>query len=231
MYYISGTVFDLLFFQIKDWNKTFFYRRFSMRRIAMLLLAGMTIVAAQTGVDSMMQQKKMDALNQKRGLDTIEMQNKIADHLKGFIDTAKQNKIDQTRPIDTAKCQNKSKINMKDSAESMRDLQEKLHAAIDTARAAADSAHHAAIQFRKELHGKTIADSTKLLDQRKAQIQERLRNAIAALDKASAKVNAQIDQAQARIQTRLQQKKAELILIQERLNAKKDSKTGSTTSK
>lgn len=203
-----------------------------MRRIAMLLLAGTTIVAAQTGVDSSMQQKKMDALNHRITVDTAEMQNRIADHQTLPIDTAMANKEkDQNRSIDTGKGQNKSKINMKDSAESMRDLQERLRAAIDNARAAADSAHHAAIQFRKELHGKTIADSTKLLDQRKAMIQERLQKAIAALDKASAKTNSQIDQVRERIQSRLQEKKAELILIQERLNAKKDSKTSSTTSK
>lgn len=135
--------------------------------------------------------------------------------------SAQQKKInvgDQKTPMYMAE-QNRSRIDTKDS--STRELQEKLQTAVNDAKDAAESAQHAAVEFRAELNGRTSADSLKLLVQRKALVQERLQEAIAALDKASTKVNAQIDQVRDRIQTRLQEKKAELIKIQEKLRAKK----------
>ncbi len=160
-----------------------------MKRIAILLLAGATFIAAQTAADS-------SAQHRFRG------------------------DGDQKAPICTT-AQFKMKMFSKDSIDQ---LQEKMRFAVERARDFADSARHAALEFRKQMHGKTPVDSLKMLNQHKEMIQERLQKAIDALDKASEKANAQIDQVRERIQSRLQQKKEELIKLQERIRAREQAK-------
>ncbi len=155
-----------------------------MKRIAAILLAGATIVAAQTAADS-------------------------AQHKRDGV----------TPPVP-----NKIGIIVRDSGQTIGQLQEKLRLVVEKARDAADSARASAMEFRKQLQGKTPADSMKMIHEHQAIVQERLQKAIEALDKASSKANAQIDQVRERIQSRLQQKKEELIQLQERIRARQQAR-------
>jgi hypothetical protein len=173
-----------------------------MKRIAILLLAGATLVAAQTAADSSGKQKNWDG---NRG--------------KEVVDTAKNEKY--VKPAnDTAS----NKWNNKDSAWIAERMQKKMKDGIDKGNSRSDSAKQAARDLRKELQGKNAADSAKIIKEHNGRNQERLQNAIDALDKASTRTNAQVEDVKARTQSRLQEKKAELQQLQEKLREKKASK-------
>jgi hypothetical protein len=174
----------LIFFSKKDWNNLLLWR-YKMKRFAICLLVGATIVAAQSAADSA-------AMHRKSGPDQV-VPEKIG-------------------------------IVVRDSGRTIQELQEKLRLAIEKARDVADSAKASAMEFRKQLQGKSAADSAKIINEHRAKVQERLQKAIEALDKASTKANAQIEQVRERIQSRLQQKKEELIQLQERIRAREQAR-------
>ncbi len=99
-------------------------------------------------------------------------------------------------------------------------LHEKLQIALNNAGENAERARKAAIEFQKQMKGKSAEERQKAIDQYRAQIQERLHNAITALEGASIKVGAQIYQLQERIQSRLQERKDELVDLQERIRSR-----------
>jgi hypothetical protein len=173
-----------------------------MKRIAILLLAGATLVAAQTAADTSGKQKGWDGNRGYEALDTAKHDNFV----KPVNDTAGK------------------KWNNKDSAWIAERMQKKMKDGMDQGNSRSDSAKQAARDIRKELHGKNAADSAKILKEHNARNQERLQNAIDALDKASTKTNAQVEEVKARTQSRLQEKKAELQQLQEKQRAKKASR-------
>lgn len=105
-------------------------------------------------------------------------------------------------------------------------LQEKLSVAINQAGADADRAQKAAMEYQKQMKGKSAEDAAKIMEQRKTQTQEQLQAAIKNLEMASQQVAAQVEQAKEQIQKRLEAKKEELKQLQERIQTKEASGTG-----
>jgi hypothetical protein len=183
-----------------------------MRRLAFLLLAGATLVAAQTSVD------------------TSKMKWKIAP-----VDTSKHKMM----PLDTSKhkmvlpdsmmhkmmpCSTMHSRKDLDKDSGKAEFKDKMRDAFDKARTMADSARHSAIEFHKQMMGKDSAEIKQIFAKHQADVQDKLQKAIDAIDKTLTKLNTQVDKASERAQSRLEQKKQELIKLQDRIKAHQATK-------
>jgi hypothetical protein len=155
-----------------------------------------------------------------------------ATHGKMVVDSAAHNK--NFIPVDPGKFAHpdmdtgKGRMHCRDSAVVVDTLKKKLRDGMQAKKCHGDSAKLAAIQMRKQLHGKNAADSAKIVNDQKAQKQEHLQNAINQLDKNSAKTKTQVEQVKDRVQSRMQEKQAEWKQHKEAVEQKKQN--GSTTS-
>ena len=71
-------------------------------------------------------------------------------------------------------------------------LQEKLTVALNKAGEDAERAQKAAMEYQKQMKGKSAEEAAKIMEQRKIQTQEQLQVAIQNLEKASEQVAAQV---------------------------------------
>jgi DNA anti-recombination protein RmuC len=108
-------------------------------------------------------------------------------------------------------------------------LQEKLALAINQAGEDAERAQKAAMEYQKQMKGKSAEEAAKIMEQRKTQTQEQLQAAIQNLEKVSEQVAAQVTQAKEQIQKRLEEKKEELKKLQKRIQTKEGTGEGSGT--
>ncbi|MBN1576361.1 MAG: hypothetical protein JW913_07415 [Chitinispirillaceae bacterium] len=102
-------------------------------------------------------------------------------------------------------------------------LQERLAAALNQANENVDLAQKAAMEFHRQMKGKSAEEVANLMEQRRIQTQAQLDIAILALERASEKVGVQVEEVRVQIQTRLAAKKEELMQLQERIRAKEGS--------
>ena len=123
--------------------------------------------------------------------------------------------------IVTAQTSAPQQVTIQDREQLSIQLQDKLLRALNKGGENAERARNAAMEFQKQMKGKSPEEAEKAVEEYKAQIQERLQNAIAALEQASSRVGAQVDQVRERIQSRLQEKKGEIVKLQERNHTRK----------
>jgi hypothetical protein len=186
-----------------------------MRRLAFLLLAGATLVAAQTNSDSSKMKWKIPPI------DTSKHKMVLPDSMKYKMMLPDSMMHKMMPPCSTMH----SRTDLdKDSGKA--EFKDKMRDAFEKARTMADSARHTAIEFHKEMMGKDSAAIKQIFAQHQAAVQEKLQKAIDAIDKTLAKLNTQVDKASERAQSRLEQKKQELIKLQERI---KTHQTKTTT--
>jgi hypothetical protein len=89
-------------------------------------------------------------------------------------------------------------------------LHEKLQIALNDNSADAERARNAAYEFKHQMESESPEESREADGRYKAQIRERLQNAINLLETSSGKVKAQVQMVQERIQSRLQERKNEI---------------------
>jgi ribosome-associated translation inhibitor RaiA len=181
-----------------------------MRRLAFLLLAGATLVAAQTSVDTSKMKWKIAPI------DTSKHKMMPPDTMKhSTMPILKDTMMHKMMP--PCSTMHSRKDIGPDSGKAQ--FQDKMRDAFDKARIMADSARHTAIEFHKQMMGKDSAEVKQLFAKHQADVQAKLQKAIDAIDKTLAKLTTQVDKASERAQSRLEQKKQELIKLQDRIKA------------
>jgi len=189
-----------------------------MRRLAFLLLAGATLVAAQTSVDTSKMKWKIHPIDTSKHkmMPPDTMKHPIMPILK---DTTMHKMMPPCSTMHSRKDLDK------DSGKA--EFQDKMRDAFDKARTMADSARHSAIDFHKEMMGKDTAEMKKMMAKHQEEVLTKLQKAIDAIDKTLTKLSAQVDKASERAQSRLEQKKQELIKLQDRIKAHQTKTTPS----
>jgi gas vesicle protein len=97
-------------------------------------------------------------------------------------------------------------------------LFEKLQAALQNGSGNAERAQAAAMEYRERMKGKSAAETRELGEEYRAQINQRMQNAVDALEPVSANVKEQVTQVQERIQSRMQARKSELSELQQKIH-------------
>ncbi|HON11527.1 MAG TPA: hypothetical protein PLE24_11730 [Chitinispirillaceae bacterium] len=108
-------------------------------------------------------------------------------------------------------------------------LQLKLSTALKAAEGECVKAQEAAKALQQEMRGKTEAQKTAVMEQRRAKAQKQLQEAIQNLEKVSAQVAAQVEQTREQIQARLQEKTQELKQMQQKIQSKDGTGSGTGT--
>jgi hypothetical protein len=199
-----------------------------MKRIASLLLAGATLVAAQTAaIDTAAQHKKMDAINKMKTIDTL-------GHARGMLDNDDTGKFvrpanDTGKFVRPAKDTGAYKMHHRDSSVVVDSLKKKLHDGLQGRKCHGDSAKLAAQKMREQLRGKSSADSAKIINNHKGQTNNQLQNATNALSNTPSNTNAQVNQVHQETLKRMADKQKQFQQRQEQINNKKQQTNTTNT--
>jgi hypothetical protein len=168
-----------------------------MIRLALAVLAGATIVAAQVPQGAM--------TGEKGGLDTTKHATMTMNHDGGEF--AKDSTMKP--PMDMAK----------DSA-----FEKRLGDAMQKCGTRADSARETSKFVRGEIAGKSAADSAKYMGERDSTKKEAIQGAIDAMERHSTRMATQVKDVQEKTQVRMTERRDELIQLQQKIQEKKAEK-------
>lgn len=163
-----------------------------MIRLALAVLAGATIVAAQV---------PQAPVGEKDGLDSAKHAAFMNHEGGAFVrDSSMKPPIAMDR----------------DSA-----FEKRLGDAMEKCGTKADSARKASSFIRGEIAGKTAADSAKFMGARDSTKRERIQGAIDAMERNSTRMATQVKGSQEKTQVRMTERRDELIQLQQRIREKK----------
>lgn len=210
--------------------------RYTMVRLAVLLLAGATFVAAQTTTTTTATDTAITQKGQRPALDSAMAQK----GQRPAMDSTKTQRPERDTTVAKDTAQHKGAM-VSDSAKKIVDqLKQKFEKDNDNDSAKSenckvrDSVAHFAKQIRDTSKvNKVVADS--LLQKRKGEANVRIQGAIDAMTQKGDKVGTQVQVARERIQARIVEKRQELIdqqkTILDRQNARKTAKEDTDTTK
>ncbi len=82
----------------------------------------------------------------------------------------------------------------------------------------------AAEEFLRGMKGKSGEEADRALEQKRAEINERIQGAIDAIDRHGERVGCQVEEVRERIQSKMQEKREKLVELQERIRAREQAR-------